>query len=172
MQAARITLVCAGLILGACAAKDPPATADSRWPFDTVRGMYGGNEFQARSPEGKITYEGDPKDAASAQSSPKAQAPAAAPAPTTPAPATPAPVALAAAGAPPPSADAAQRIAIDSNAFAAVFPGAGGAVHPSAEQLMQLDALSMVAAEPTRTKLQQQILACRRAQSGCLLTAP
>ncbi len=167
MQAARITFVVAGLVLGACA-QDPPATTDSRWPFDTVQGMYGGNEYQARSPEGKITYEGDAKPAAPAQSSPKAQASADA----APAPATPQALALSASGTPAPAAGATQRIAIDSNAFAAVFPGAGGAVHPSAEQLMQLDALSMVAADPTRTKLQQQILACRRALAGCLLTAP
>jgi hypothetical protein len=140
--------------------------------------MYGGNEFSALSPEGKRQFQG--------QNSP---APAPAPA-NTPAPAqTPttsqvnaAPAVAAASVTAPNSAPApapqlamasaapSRPIAIDPNAFAAVFGTAAAPVKPTADQLMQLDSISLMAADSKRMSLQQQILACRRAGDACRLT--
>jgi hypothetical protein len=137
--------------------------ADSRGPFDTVSGVYGGNEFSPLSAEGKRTFAGDAPDKK------PAAAPAAAPTPAA------TPVVVASAAAPPAAAASAAppraAITIDPNAFGAVFTGVSGSVYPTAEQLMQLDSLSVIAAEPLRTDLQQKILACRRAGDSCRLAA-
>ncbi len=180
------------LLLAACSA-DPVVTGDSRGYFDTVKGLAGGNEFDARAPEGKVRYADSaaPGTASVAAApgvptavppamptaAPSATAPAAVPA----APAAPAAVAAAAAtapvlaaAAPPPAAAVAlpeTRIGIDANAFAAVFGTVTGAVAPSAEQLMRLDSLSLVAGEGLRIDLQQKILACRRAGAACRLAS-
>ena len=79
--------------------------------------------------------------------------------------------ALPAAGTATGTASGENRIAIDANAFAAVFGPYTAPLQPSAAQLMQLDALSLVAADATRITLQQQILACRRAGEACRLAA-
>lgn len=195
----------AGLLsvfLGACA-HDPYVTGDSRGLFDTSKGMYGGNEFDARSPEGKVDYAGEasakPPAKAAAPTPEAATAAAAVPvtAPATsvaPAPAiapamSPMPALAAAAPAAPAAAapmilarsetpvaaagssdmPAVKRIAIDANAFAAVFGAASAPVKPTAEQLMQLDSLSLVAGDALRPQLQQKILACRRAGDACRL---
>lgn|GEM_PF-2131172 len=79
--------------------------------------------------------------------------------------------ALPAAGTATGTASGENRIAIDANAFAAVFGPYTAPLKPSAAQLMQLDALSLVAADATRITLQQQILACRRAGEACRLAA-
>jgi hypothetical protein len=164
--------------------------------------MYGGNEFDARSPEGKVDYAGEasakPPARAAAPTPEAATAAAAVPvtAPATsvaPAPAiapatSPMPALAAAAPAAPAAAPmilarsetpvaaagssdmpAVKRIAIDANAFAAVFGAASAPVKPTAEQLMQLDSLSLVAGDALRPQLQQKILACRRAGEACRL---
>lgn len=140
------TLAC--LLLGACAA-GPVVTGDSRGFFDTSKGMYGGNEFNARSVEGKITVAHEP--AAAQPPAGAAPSPAAAPAERT----TPA------AAAPP--------LAIDANAYVAVFGTTPPPATPSAEQLMRLDSLALIAAEAARVDLQTKILACRRAGADCRL---
>jgi len=61
-------------------------------------------------------------------------------------------------------------IAIDANAFDAVFGTASAPLKPTAEQLMRLDSLSLVASEAARADLQQKILACRRAADACRLS--
>jgi hypothetical protein len=138
-------LLVASLLATACGG--PAVVADSRGPFDTVSGVYGGNEFSPLSAEGKRTFAGDTPD--------KVAAPA-------PAPAT-APMAGASA------APAIAPIPIDPNAFGAIFPTGTSAVKPTGEQLMQLDNLALIAAEPLRTDLQRKILACRRAGDACRL---
>ena len=163
--------------LSACA-PGPAVTGDSRDGFDTTRGMYGGNEFSALSTEGKREFAGDPKPAPVAAPATTA-APAITPAtPSSPPPAptnTPAnaPANAQLASAMPPVAVASvptvTRIAIDPNAFAAVFGSSSGPVKPSADQLMQLDSISLMAADAKRAQLQQQILACRRAGDACRL---
>jgi hypothetical protein len=155
-QQRAIYLVC--LLLCACA-NEPVVTGDSRGYFDTVKGMYGGNEFDARSTEGKITVANEPQAAAPAAST-TAAAPSNAAATDSASAARPQPTARAAGSGEAP-------IAIDANAFAAVFGSAPGPVKPSAEQLMRLDSLSLVAGEATRLELQQEILACRRAGESC-----
>jgi len=171
-------------LLSSACASDPVVTGDSRGFFDTTKGMYGGNEFDARSTEGKLDY-GHPAPAAgapaalaaapaaaSASASASATAAASAPAPAAPAPAavpSAAPLNLAAAAAPAPAP--ATRIGIDPNAFAAVFGPSTAPVQPTAEQLMQLDSLSLVAGEGLRAELQKKILACRRAGAGCRLAS-
>ncbi len=149
---ARSLVVLATALLAACAG--PPVVADSRGPFDTTTGLYGGNEFSPLSPEGKRIYEGEKVD--TAQAAPAPAAPAAVPV---------APVALAAA----PSAPAVSstRIDIDANAYGAVFGNAPVPVKPTTTQLLQLDSLSLIAADAQRIDLQTRILECRRAGEGC-----
>ena len=202
-----IAICLAGALCGACAG--PPVVATARGPFDTVSGVYGGNEFSPLSAEGKRTFAGDASDqAANPESAVAAPAPAAAgiaappvavatasvtapavpvpasapasvPAPVSaaatvpvpaPAPVTPSPV-LASAAAPAPRSPEPAAIAIDTNAFGAVFGGAQSPLKPTAEQLMQLDSLSLITAEPLRTDLQKKLLACRRAGQSCRLAA-
>jgi len=137
-------------------------TGDSRFPFDTVRGGYGGNEFSALSPEGQRVL--DNKAGAAPPPSPT-------PAAATPAGTVAAASAVAAADKAIVPSSGEYQIAIDANAFAAVFGPLAVPVKPSAAQLMQLDSLSLVAAEATRVVLQQQILACRRAGDACRLAS-
>ncbi len=187
-----IVVFAASLLAGACAG--PAVVADSRGPFDTVSGLYGGNEFSPLSAEGKRTFAGETpgKVATPAPAPVPAASPAAmrAPAPisadaatpavstqTAPAPAAATPAAtpaasllVAAATAPLAGASAAPAITpipIDPNAFGAIFPTGSSAVKPTGEQLMQLDNLALIAAEPLRTDLQRKILACRRAGDAC-----
>jgi hypothetical protein len=159
---------CTGTALG------PPVVGDSRGPFDTVRGTAGGNEFTALAPEGHRVLEGSAGAGSSPPPSAIAATAAAAP-PGKVAVASAAPAAGVASG---PTSGAASapksgevRIAIDANAFAAVFGPSDVPVTPSATQLMQLDSLSLVAADATRVVLQQQILACRRAGDACRLAS-
>jgi hypothetical protein len=168
----------AGVVVSACGG--PAVVADSRGPFDTVSGLYGGNEFSPLSAEGKRTFAGDPPEkAAAVPVAAPAHAPAAAVAPvavTAPAavqaPAPAAPVLLATGTASGTARAAAPApIPIDPNAFGAVFSAATGAVKPTAEQLMQLDSLSLITAEPLRSELQKKLLACRRAGDSCRLAA-
>ena len=158
------------VLLGACSSAQY-VTGDSRGFFDTSAGLYGGNEFEARSPEGKITVANQP--------SAKTQAPAPATAAPSGAPQAPpaAPsVAPVAAAAPVAALQAAvspageTTIAIDANAFDAVFGPASAALKPTAEQLMRLDSLSLIAGDAARLELQQKILACRRAGDTCRLS--
>ena len=177
-----------------------PVVGDSRSPFDTVNGVAGGNEFTALTPEGHRVLENETGAKAATSTKPVAATAAAAPQTaamsTTPVAATGAttaqvagtsttPVAAAAAttaqlaamsalpaaGTATGTASGENRIAIDANAFAAVFGPYTAPLKPSAAQLMQLDALSLVAADATRITLQQQILACRRAAEACRLAA-
>lgn len=141
------------LLLGACT-NDPVVTGDSRGLFDTSKGMYGGNEFDARSVEGAITLAGQPPS----KTAMSPAAPAAPATPVAPAPAS-APMMVAA-------ADTA-TFAIDANAFAAVFGPGMQAVKPTPEQLLRLDSLALVAGDATRVDLQQKILACRRSGENC-----
>lgn len=153
MQSAkRIFPVLGALMLCACATSSP-VTDDARGPFDTVSGLWGGNEFSALSPEGKRQY-------ANQQAAPDAPAPAARAARSEPAPKAPA-VQLADAGDKP--------IVIAANAFAAVFGSATGPVRPSTEQLIRLDSLALVAADAVRADLQEKLLSCRRAGEFCRL---
>jgi hypothetical protein len=157
MRAGQRTMLLFCLLLGGCAGTQY-VTGDSRELFDTAKGMYGGNEFDARSTEGAITLSGQ-KNAKT-----QAPAPAAAGAGAKP---------LAAASvAPAPAATAAAPIAIDANAFAVVFGAAADPVKPTAEQLMRLDSLSLLADEAKRQDLQPKILACRRQGENCRLTHP
>ncbi len=208
MRSLGLVVCAASLLAGACGG--PAVVADSRGPFDTVSGLYGGNEFSPLSVEGKRTFAGDApdKNAAPAPARAPALAPAPAASPTvasapapaamrapapgsadaatpavstqiapTPAAATPAaapsaPLLVAAATAPMAGVSAAPAItpiAIDPNAFGAIFPTGTSAVKPTGEQLMQLDNLALIAAEPLRTDLQRKILACRRAGDACRL---
>jgi hypothetical protein len=165
-----------GLLLSACTANTlgPPVVGDSRGPFDTVRGAAGANEFTALSPEGPRVLEGSAGAASRPPTAAIAATPAAAP-PGKVAEASAAPAASAASVATSGVASAGKsgeiRIAIDANAFAAVFGPSEVPVTPSAAQLMQLDSLSLVAADATRVVLQQQILACRRAGDACRLAS-
>jgi hypothetical protein len=175
MHGAKYAVCALTLLLAACAA-DPVVTGDSRGYFDTVKGLAGGNEFDARAPEGKVQYAGAaspgsaPAGAAAAPAPARSAAPAGVPAaPAAPASAAAAPAMAAAAA--PSAAPPETRIGIDANAFAAVFGTAAGAVAPTAEQLMRLDSLSLVAGESLRVPLQQQILACRRAGAACRLAS-
>lgn len=143
--------VCAALV-GACSSAQY-VTGDSRDMFDTAKGMYGGNEFTARSTEGKITYANTAPAAAAQPSAPAASA-------ATPAAAPPAKVA--------PAVES--PIVIDANAYAAIFGAAAGPVRPSAEELLRLDSLALVAAPEERLELQRKILACRRAAEACRIT--
>jgi hypothetical protein len=143
------------LLLCGCAT-GPVVTGDSRGFFDTSKGMYGGNEYEARSPEGKITLAG-----ASASAPAAPQAAAAAPAQMAAAAPAPAPVPAALA------APAETTIRIDANAYAAIFGTSAAPIRPSAEQLMRLDSLAIVTAESARIDLQKKILACRRAGDAC-----
>jgi len=61
------------------------------------------------------------------------------------------------------------RIRIDANAYGAVFGTTPSPVKPTAAQLMQLDSLSLMAADPLRVDLQKKILECRRAGDSCRL---
>ena len=159
---ARCCLGLSALLLAACAG--PPVVADSRGPFDTVIGLYGGNEFTPLSPEGQRHFAGE------APAAPKPAAPAAPPpaaaaaAPAVVAAATTAPLAAPMAGAPETT-----RIRIDANAYGAVFGTTPSPVKPTAAQLMQLDSLSLMAADPLRVDLQKKILECRRAGDSCRL---
>lgn len=163
----------AGAVLCGCAGSQY-VTGESRGYFDTAQGMYGGNEFDARSTEGSVTYANQSHGGAAAPAKAAAPVPAAPAASATSA-ASIRPVApLAAAG--PAAAPAAPQpevtIAIDGNAFSAVFGAAAGPLQPSAEQLMRLDSLALVAADAARVDLQTKILACRRAGERCRLTHP
>ena len=133
----------------------PYVQSDSRGPFDTVQGLYGGNEFSARAPEGEIHYAGE--------DSAKAQRAVADSKSTT---AISAPSKSSAAS---PSV-AAATIEIDANVYGLVFGGSPMPVTPSAEQLLQLDSLSLVVSEAVRLPLQHSILACRRAGERCRFT--
>jgi len=149
------------LLVGACSVT--PVTSDERGPFDTVLGVYGGNEFSATSSEGARRTRADEARATPAPAA-RSAAPAVALAPA--APAAPASVTPAPALAAPPL----PAIAIDANAYAAVFGSAAAGVAPSPAQLLQLDSLSLVTAEALRIDLQKKILACRRAGEACRLT--
>jgi len=148
-------------LLGACSSAQY-VTGDSRGFFDTSVGLYGGNEFEARSPEGKIAVANQPSAKTQAPA-PAATAPSGAPQAPPAAPSV-APVAAAA----PPAGET--TIAIDANAFDAVFGTASAPLQPSAEQLMRLDSLSLIAGDAARLDLQQKILACRRAGDTCRLS--
>lgn len=167
MRRCRLFACLLGVLLGACGG--PPVIADARGPFDTSVGVAGGNEFGALSPEGRRTLRGD---AAAQPASPAPAAPVALPVAPPPA-AAPAPVVTLAQAGPAAAAPAAADapIAIDANAYGAVFGGATGPVRPTAAQLMQLDSLSLIAAETLRIDLQTKILACRRAGDACRLAA-
>lgn len=176
LRSMRAVVCLAGLVVSACGG--PPVVADSRGPFDTVSGLYGGNEFSPLSTEGKRTFAGDPPDKAGAAAPAKpvvAPAPASVPPAATAGAAVPAvPVVVAAATPvvqPAAHAPPAAPILIEPNAFSAVFPGATGPVQPSAEQLMQLDSITFLAVDPVRTELQRKILACRHAGADCRLAA-
>ncbi len=160
MGQVRLAICGTVLLLGACAGTQP-VTGDERGPFDTVRGLYGGNEFNALAPEGHRTFAGEaPAGAASTAAS------TAAPARAADAP----PVRVAAApGVHLQPAPGQGPIVIDANAYAAVFGPGASAVQPSAAQLMQLDSLALVAADAMRIDLQKKILACRRAGESCRL---
>jgi hypothetical protein len=164
MRRIQVVTFLVSLLLCACS-NAPVVTGDSRGFFDTAKGMYGGNEFDARSTEGAITVANEPQPVAPAAPA-KANAPATAQANAT------APVAPRAAA--PAAAPGIGRtpIAIDANAFAAVFGPAASGVKPTAEQLMQLDSLSLVAGDATRVDLQKAILACRRAGEACRIAHP
>lgn len=153
----------AALLLTACAG--PPVVDTANGPFDTVSGLYGGNEFSALSPEGKREFKGDTPTA------PVAPTPMPATAARAPASATAPPVVLAAAApvVPVATVSAPERIDIDANAYGAVFGSTPGPVRPTPTQLMQLDSLSLLAADPVRVELQKKILACRRAGDNCRL---
>jgi|SRR5450631_406675 hypothetical protein len=151
MQPSRLIFLLPALLAGACA-HAPVVTGDARGPFDTVQGVYGGNEFSATAPEGPRKIAGE--------------APVAAPSPAIPAPAV---AAQPAPGRAPALAQADDPILIDANAFAAVFGPAPAPVKASAAQLMQLDSLALVAADAMRVELQRKILACRRAGESCRL---
>ena len=146
MGTARCVLAFSVLLLGACGG--PPVVGDSRGPFDTTTGLYGGNEFSPLTPEGHRVFKGDKSDAPQ-------PAPVAA---TTPG------VVLAAAPVVPASP---VRVDIDANAYGAVFGNTPAPVKPTPAQLMQLDSLSLMAAEPLRVDLQKRILECRRAGDNC-----
>jgi len=166
-RTAGLGLGIAALLLAACAG--PPVVGTARGPFDTVNGLYGGNEFSPLSPEGKRDFKGDASAAPATAPAPANAAPTVAAAPVP-------PVALAAAApsAPAPAPVAAialERINIDANAYGAVFGTTPGPVKPTPTQLMQLDSLSLVTAEPLRVDLQKKILACRRAGDYCRLAA-
>jgi hypothetical protein len=173
-MAVRTLLACLCTLLLAACAGTQYVTGDSRENFDTAKGMYGGNEFGPRSIEGKETYANDPHApaTAAAPASAPASAPPAATAPATPAAAPPAPVLASAATATAAPAAAPAALAIDANAYAAVFGATPGPVRPSAEQLLRLDSLALVAAESTRVDLQTKILACRRAGDACRIAHP
>jgi len=161
MAPRRLLVVVLGAMLAACGG--PPVVADSRGNFDTANGMYGGNEFTPLSAEGKRTFEGD---------APAAAKTAAAPAPATPTTAPSAPPVAAMAAAPmaaAPVSPAQVTIAIEGNAFGAVFGAASAPVRPTPAQLLQLDSLSLVVADALRVELQTSILACRRAGEACRL---
>jgi len=166
-----------GLLLSACTANTlgPPVVGDSRGPFDTVNGAAGGNEFNALSPEGHRVLVGSAGAASPPPTAAIAARPAAAPSGKVAEASSAAPAAGAASVATSGAASAAKsgeiRIAIDANAFAAVFGPSEVPVTPSAAQLMQLDSLSLVAADATRVVLQQQILACRRAGDTCRIAS-
>jgi hypothetical protein len=155
----RVAACCGGLLLlGACTGAQV-VTGDSRGFFDTSKGMYGGNEFNARSVEGKITVAHEQAPQQAAGGAPPAGAPAAAPV----AAAAPSPAA-----APAPAA-VAPPLSIDANAYAAVFGAMQPPVRPTDEQLMRLDSLALIASDAARVDLQTKILACRRAAQSCRL---
>ena len=134
----------------------PYVQSDSRGPFDTAQGLYGGNEFSARAPEGEIHYAGEtPAKAHNANADSRLTAAV----PAQPNAAAPSPV-------------AAPAIEIDANVYGLVFGRAPMPVTPSAEQLLQLDSLSLVVSEAIRAPLQHSILACRRAGAQCRLSHP
>jgi hypothetical protein len=171
-----VVLFLASFVLGACSSAQY-VTGDSRGFFDTSMGLYGGNEFDARSPEGKITVANQPPAKALAPVA-AAPVPSAAPqvqpaalevqpvAPVAPSMAAGTP----ALATPVASTGGATAIAIGANAFDAVFGTASAPLQPTAEQLMRLDSLSLVAGEAARADLQQKILACRRAGDACRLS--
>ena len=146
----------AAVLLGACSSAQY-VTGDSRDMFDTAKGMYGGNEFSARSTEGQVSVANDKSAAAPAAAGAAVPAVLAAPVAVA---AAPAPAAAPATSAEPP-------IVIDGNAYAAVFGAATAPLKPSAEQLLRLDSLALVAAESARIDLQTKILACRRDGESC-----
>jgi len=160
MQTKSGAILLAALMLGACA-NVPYVTGDSRGGFDTAVGAYGGNEFSARSAEGAITVanEVSPKSAAGPAPATASAVPAAKPAAT---------AIVAAASAP--EATPQTVFVLDANAFAAVFGARSDPVLPSAEQLLQLDSLALVANEALRIDLQNKLLACRRAGGTCRFT--
>jgi hypothetical protein len=162
MRVSSLAIACSGLLLCACAGTNGSGV-QPRNPFGVTIGAEDGNTFSATA-----AAPGDAKGAAASASTPVpalASAPPAAPARSFPP--APAPAAIAAAPAAP--ASGATRIVIDANAFAAVFGPSAAAVRPSATQLMQLDSLSLVAADAARVDLQTKILACRRAGDNCQL---
>ncbi len=148
------------LLLSACAGTSY-GNVDAKTGFDTVRGVAGGNEFDALAPTGREDEQANGKVAPAGPKS----APAAPPQPV---------------GATPKGGDAAgtpaaaatlKSIAIDASAFAAIFGTVVTPVQPTAEQLMQLDSLAMIANDAVRVDLQRQILSCRRAGNSCRLAA-
>ena len=157
MRRGRYAIYLFFLLLCGCAGA-PYVTGDSRGLFDTANGMYGGNEFSARSIEGTITVANE-APAKAPSSAATAAAGNVGSVVKTPSVSAVAPTVSTASGDAP--------IAIDSNAFAAVFGPKSIPIQPSAEQLMQLDSLSLVAGDAMRIDLQKKILACRRAAEHC-----
>ena len=163
-------LLCA-LLVGACGSV-PGLHVEPRPDFETVRGLSGGNEFSAvRTEPAGAGPVADAAGRAPVPVGPAAPAPAPTPVPaplptaiSVPPVAVPTPARSA-----PPVPDA--PIVIDANAFGAVFGSARGPLHPSAEQLLQLDSLSLVVPDSLRAELQTRILACRRAGEACRLAA-
>jgi len=179
MPRATLPTVFLAVVLVGCSSAQY-VTGDSREMFDTAKGMYGGNEFNARSPEGRITVANEkPADPAvgaapapsgdanrattAAAGAPAVMTAAAGPAATS----APAGVAGSASAS---AATTAATIVIDANAYAAVFGDMPAPVRPSADQLLRLDSLSLVAADSARVDLQTKILACRRAGESCRIT--
>ncbi len=140
MRKVMLSVCVPALVLGACSGLSTDRS--TRGAFDTSMGVAGTNEFHAGDSESTVPSAATPVGP---------------------------PLAKLAPGATPPEPAAETHIRIDANAFAAVFGADAASVRPTATQLMQLDSLSLVAADNARADLQQKILACRRAGDACRL---
>lgn len=156
MHRSSLAVVAAGLLLCACAG---PKDGQPRNPFGVTLGAEDGNTFSAKAAAGDAARATENAPAAAA-------APLVPGRPIAPPPAPVAPVATAPAPAPAPV-----RIDIDANAYGAVFGTTPAPVRPTPAQLMQLDSLSLMAAESLRVDLQTRILECRRAGDNCRMGA-
>ncbi len=172
MRLTTLVMMGTGLLLCACAGVNNGNSAP-RNPFGVSVGAEDGNTFSARplatgnsdnvpsAPPRAPLVPGRPIVPAVPPDSTAAATLVATPA-STPA-STPAAAATAQA--------LAVRIDIDPNAYGAVFGAAPAPIKPTPAQLMQLDSLSLVAAESLRVELQTRILECRRAGDACRLGA-